>query len=222
MLHSVGPLTGREDGSHYTLLVDVDWLHQFKAFHQLLKQTASVFILRREMTHSEEARRCFLEICRIYDTEDPYKDIVIASEFLKLITLIAREMEQDRQITQSFTQLKGKDFRREILFSSHYIRDHCAEALTLETMGRMLGISKYYYHRKFKEICHITFHEHLASCRMKLACRYLTSSSHSVEEIARLCGYQSIPGFIRMFKQSFNVTPGQYRKTSHDDNRPSP
>lgn len=222
VLHSVGPLTGQEGGAHYTLLVDVDWLHQFDAFHLLLNQTTSAFVLRRDMTHYADARLCFLEICRVYDTEDAYKDIVIASEFLKLITLIAREMEQARQKAEALTETKNKDFRQEILFSSHYIRDHCAEDLTLETMGRMLGISKYYYHRKFKEICHMSFHEHLANCRMKLACQYLTSSDHSVEDIARLCGYQSVPSFIRMFKQSFNMTPGQYRKTSPADTRQTP
>ncbi len=220
ILHCVGPLKGQEGGSHYTLLVDVDWLHQFQAFHLLLKKTASIFVIRTSMEHYEAARQCLFEIYRLYDSDDAYKDIRIASEFLKLITLIAKEMEKAEQTSSTHTTPSGNDFRQEILFSSHYIKDHCTENLTLESMGRMLGISQYYYHRKFKEICHLSFHEHLTNCRMQLACQMLKSETPSVEAVAHHCGYKSVPGFIRMFKLTLQMTPTQYRKSQRTLNIP--
>lgn len=212
VLHCVGPLKGQEGGSHYTLLVDVDWIHQFQAFDLLLKKTASIFILRTSMKNYPDARNCLFEIYRLYDSEDIYKDILIASQFLKFITLIAEEIDRAEAASQPQSVPASGDLRKTILFSSHYIKDHCTEDLTLESMGRMLGISKYHYHRKFQEICRMSFHEHLASCRMQIASDLLQTGNRPVEEIAHLCGYKSVPGFIRMFKLTFHTTPAQYRK----------
>lgn len=212
VLHSVGPLPGQEGGSHYTLLVDVDWIHQFQAFDILLHRTASIFIIKTSMVHYREIKACLTEIYRLYDAADAYKDILIASEFLKLITLVASEMEQTERRQQAQQRSAGRDLRNDILYSAHYIKDHCTEDLTLEHMGHLLGISKYHYHRKFQEICHCSFHEHLTACRMQLACLHLKNNQRTVEEIAHLCGYKSVPGFIRMFKLSFQTTPAQYRR----------
>lgn len=212
ILHCVGPLKDQEGGSHYTLLADTDWLHQFQAFQLLLEKTASIFVVRSWMEHYADIRQCLLSIYQLYDSDDVYKDIQIASEFLKLITLIAREMEKAAAESDMPSAAACSNFRQEILFSSHYIREHCAENLTLDTMGQMLGISKYYYHRKFKEICRLSFHDHLTSCRMDLACHYLKAENHSVEEIAHLCGYKSVSSFIHTFRRIFHETPSQYRK----------
>lgn len=212
IMHCVGPLKGQEGGSHYTLLVDTGWLHQFQAFPLLLGKTSSIFVVRSRMEHYPAIKQCLFSIYRLYDSDDAYKDIQIASEFLKLITLIAREMEKAAAEGSVPSAAACSNFRQEILFSSHYIREHCTENLTLDTMGQMLGISKYYYHRKFKEICHMSFHEHLTGCRMDLACHYLKTKKHSVEEVAHLCGYKSVSSFIHMFRQIFQETPAQYRK----------
>ncbi len=214
ILHCVGPLKGQEGGSHYTLLADTDWLNQFQAFPLLREKTSSIFIVRTHMEHYAAIKEAMLSICQLYNSQDPYKDMVIAADFLQLITLIAREMEKAAAAESVPAAAAKSHFRQEILFSSHYIRENCAQDLTLESMGQMLSISKYYYHRKFKEICHLSFHEHLTRCRMDLACQYLKTESHSVEEIAHLCGYKSVSSFIHMFRQCFQVTPSQYRKAS--------
>lgn len=212
VLHCVGPLPGQEGCSHYTLLVDTGWLHQFQAFNGLLESTASIFVVRTNMEHYAAIRQCLSAIYDLYDGEDAYQDILIASEFLKMITLIAREMDRAGQSVSAAAPAEGSHLRQEILFSSHYIQEHCAEALTLESMGKMLGISKYYYHRKFKEICQMSFHQHLTNCRMDLACQKLKAGKDSVEDIARQCGYQSVSSFIHVFKHTFQITPAQYRK----------
>lgn len=215
ILHCVGPLKGQEGGSHYTLLVDTGWLHQFQAFQLILEKTSSIFVVCSHMEHYSSIRQCLFSIYERYDSSDPYKDIQIASEFLKLIPLIAWEIEKAEKDVLSCSALPistEHNLRQEILFSSHYIQEHCTEDLTLESMSRMLGISNYYYHRKFKEICHLSFHDHLISCRMSTACHELKSRKHSIEEIAHLCGYKSVSSFIQMFKQIFKMTPTQYRK----------
>ena len=54
--------------------------------------------------------------------------------------------------------------------------------------------------------------EYISSVRVSHACKQLTETTDSLEQIARQCGFTSSAVFIRSFKKVYGVTPGSYRK----------
>ena len=42
----------------------------------------------------------------------------------------------------------------------------------------------------------------------------LNQGDDSIERVARKCGYKATQYFIRRFKETYGITPGEYRKES--------
>ena len=73
-------------------------------------------------------------------------------------------------------------------------------------------MSKSQLNRKIRTITGYNTATYILQMRMEKAKRMLASSETPVSEIAMKCGFEDISYFGRVFKQTFNVTPSQYRK----------
>jgi AraC-like DNA-binding protein len=60
---------------------------------------------------------------------------------------------------------------------------------------------------------------YLARWRLQLAARALTSTSHSVGQIAAEVGYESEASFNRAFKREFGSPPARFRKDRKTDRK---
>jgi len=100
--------------------------------------------------------------------------------------------------------------------SLYYIYKNIDTYITLEDVAKENSISKYHFHRIFKEETKETFSETLTSIRLQKAANLLISNEHStITEISKLCGYSSHSSFIKAFKKRFIYSPKEYRKYGH-------
>ena len=67
-------------------------------------------------------------------------------------------------------------------------------------------------HVLFKKFFNKTFREKLREVRISQAEHFLTGSSLSIYEIARLCGFHSSSSFCHAFKRIHGISATQYRK----------
>ncbi|MGC6176977.1 helix-turn-helix transcriptional regulator [Lacrimispora sp. 38-1] len=92
------------------------------------------------------------------------------------------------------------------------IRQHHDESLTLRFLSRKLGYSEFHTTRKFKEISGMQFREYLRLRRLAYALKEVRDSDNSFLDIAFDYGFSSHEAFTRAFKNSYGVTPSEYRK----------
>ena len=52
---------------------------------------------------------------------------------------------------------------------------------------------------------------HLARVRLSMAAGHLATTSESIDQIARLAGYDNQASLSKAFKREFGITPGRYR-----------
>lgn len=86
------------------------------------------------------------------------------------------------------------------------------EALTLRALARRLGYSEFYTTRKFREIAGMPLKDYLRRRRLAFALKEVRDSQKSLLEIAVGYGFSSHEAFTRAFKQTYGVTPSEYRK----------
>lgn len=86
--------------------------------------------------------------------------------------------------------------------------------LTLDSVAARLFVSPNYLGMLFKEAVGCSFRKYLGKVRLEYACRLLRSTKLSVKEIAFQSGYASVQYFNFAFKNTFNVSPGEYRRKS--------
>ena len=85
-----------------------------------------------------------------------------------------------------------------------YIRDHCAEDLTLAKLAKVACFSKYHFHRIFRTLLGETVNRHVRRVRLEKAVRMLTfDKDKSIIDIALDCGFSSSQNFAKAFKAHF-------------------
>ena len=92
-----------------------------------------------------------------------------------------------------------------------YIHALYMRPLRVEEIAEKLNLDRRYLSRLFKQKTGQTVQDYLISVRMEEAKRRL-AQGYSVEESARLCGYEDSFNFSKMFKRRFGVSPMQWKK----------
>lgn len=104
-----------------------------------------------------------------------------------------------------------KELYKLIIATKEYLHDNLKESVSLDTISRDIGISKYYLHRLFTEINSVTPLEYLTIHRLKKAKEKLQYSKDSVFEIAITCGFDNTAYFSNTFKKYTGLSPTQFR-----------
>ncbi len=104
--------------------------------------------------------------------------------------------------------------RKSKLFSGimEYVANHYLEIDSLDALAAQFYITKSHLCRLFKKETGITVVTYINAQKIQLACEKLKFTKSSIEKIALECGFHSSMYFCRLFKETFGLTPGEYRK----------
>lgn len=92
-----------------------------------------------------------------------------------------------------------------------YLEVHFAEDLSLDDIAKAMKLNKYTLCKQYRQIACGTVIDRLKQIRIAKAKQYLLNTSHSVEEIGKLCGFQSPSYFGKVFREVAHTTPKSYR-----------
>ena len=101
---------------------------------------------------------------------------------------------------------------RLLLDIAHYMQTHYNEKLSLKELGQVFHMSPKYFSVFFQKHFSRNLTEYLTSIRIECAKKMLVESDADMELISQQEGFSSSSYFIRMFRKSLGLTPGQYRK----------
>gem|GEM_PF-4359506 len=91
------------------------------------------------------------------------------------------------------------------------IQEEYDTELSLESVAGRLQYNANYLSGLFNKEMNITFSEYLAKYRHDKARKWLVASDIPVKEIAQRLQYKNSQNFIRSFRRSQDMTPGEYR-----------
>ena len=109
-------------------------------------------------------------------------------------------VSQDRRYAEL---AKGVDF----------IRQHYDDALRLDSLAELCGLSAYQFEERMKKVFQLTVGQFIAKTRIDAACRSLEQGSSSIADVAVTCGFADQSAFTRQFKATTGMTPTDYRKS---------
>lgn len=101
-----------------------------------------------------------------------------------------------------------------------YINDHLHETIHLKDLSSQIYMSAVHFSKKFKQTVGMTVSDFLMKKRILRAKKLLKETEESVQEVAELSGYHSIPYFHRTFKKLVGKTPAEYRKNNRNADLP--
>ncbi|MBM7661775.1 two-component system response regulator YesN [Bacillus mesophilus] len=93
-----------------------------------------------------------------------------------------------------------------------YIIEHAHKDISLDTIGKEVGLSPIYISKIFKEQLGINYIHFLTECRIEKAKKLMRDPEKSLKEITYEVGYHDPNYFSKVFRRMCNVTPTEYRK----------
>lgn len=97
----------------------------------------------------------------------------------------------------------------------NYIASHFTENITLDSLSKALGFSKFYISRIFSKKIGYQFNEYINMLRINMAQSLLNDTPMSILNIAFECGFDSQRNFNRVFKNFTLLTPKEFRKNKY-------
>jgi two-component system cell cycle response regulator len=82
--------------------------------------------------------------------------------------------------------------------------------LDVETLAKMLNMSRITLYRKIKAVSNLTPNELINLIRLKKAAELLVNGDYKIYEIADMIGYSSQSSFTRNFFKEFKMTPTEF------------
>ncbi len=83
---------------------------------------------------------------------------------------------------------------------------------TIDYYSKKLGISSSYFQHLYTELFNISFGQDVIRFKIEQAAFLLTTTDLTLEQVAKICGYNNEVHFYRQFKQVMSITPAKYRK----------
>lgn len=93
-----------------------------------------------------------------------------------------------------------------------YIVKHSHEDISLEALGRKVGLSPIYISKMFKEKLGINYIDFLTECRIEKAKKLMADPEKSLKEITFEVGYHEPNYFSKVFKKMVALSPTEYRR----------
>lgn len=92
----------------------------------------------------------------------------------------------------------------------NYIADHPQQALTLEQLSQIAGLSAKHFSDVFKKAYGQSPHEYMTEIRLTQAKQLMLRSGYKLKDIAHEVGYRDEFYFSRVFKKETGVSPSKY------------
>lgn len=103
-----------------------------------------------------------------------------------------------------------KEKAQKIRPAVEYISEHFTEAITIDELAGMCGISHAYFKSIFKDMFGAAPKAYIIQLRIKHAKELLLTGKYKIYDIAQMCGYSNSHYFSRSFKEVTGLTPREY------------
>ncbi|SMF84012.1 AraC-type DNA-binding protein [Paenibacillus uliginis N3/975] len=114
---------------------------------------------------------------------------------------------------------KEMSIRQAVSNSIEHIKQNYRSTWTVDQMAEVAQVSRWHYTRMFKEITGQIPLEYLNRIRIDRAKHLLKTTDDRLMDIAQHVGFSNEYYFSRRFKQTFGISPGQYRRHLRDGSR---
>lgn len=173
---------------------------------QFIKDLGLPFDAPFDLMSTSSLTEIIARIAECQNKTGPY-DALLIDTYMRWLLITAARLkiagDDKRKINQYSEKLRI--LRAEIYREPQKKRSAAEEA-------KKLCISTSHFHHLYREAFGCTMMEEVISCRVEYAKEILCSRDISIEEAAGICGYTDVYHFIRQFKKTTGLPPGQYKK----------
>ena len=158
-----------------------------------------------DFENSPEVLNTLLDIHVEYEKKLPSSNEMFGILLHKLLLLIYREYPE------RFEKIATDESMEE---AKKYIEAHSTEDFSVGELAKKNYLTLSHFIVRFKKYTGYTPYKYKNLCRMSQARLLLSNENYSLSEIAEMCGFCDLNGFVRCFRETMNITPKKFREIS--------
>ncbi|MCX7655953.1 MAG: response regulator [Treponemataceae bacterium] len=149
----------------------------------------------------------------LYQEPYLYAKYVCLQEFFNYLSF--EEYKKDWQDLFLYLDIQLAEKRQPYPFIQEallYIHRHFSEPINMTVVANHVSVNYTYFSEVFKQVMGINFNEYLKNLRLSHAKDLLKKGCYRVYEVAERSGFGDVKYFMKTFKESVGVSPGEYQK----------
>jgi YesN/AraC family two-component response regulator len=166
--------------------------------NEILKMLDEILALAEKSV--DQSRQEEISICSVEPFDSFLDNSMMAFRFLNTMHKYLLEKgvaSRDAESVQLCIEFICSNFHRNI---------------TNQDIARAGFISPYYLNKRFREVVGETPLQYLTKMRLKNAISMLQNTNHSIDAVAKMCGFQNANYFAKVFKKYMGMTPTDFKK----------
>ncbi|WP_124067546.1 AraC family transcriptional regulator [Clostridium sp. E02] len=188
----------------FELFTNNNVLSQF-FFHTLYEKAENNYLLFH--TGSDIVIRSLIEEIYVeYYDHEKYSNSLLDSYLMTFWVMLLRHHENHME---SFLITTHQNLA--LMDILNYFQTNFMD-ISLSSAAEHFGFSVPHFSKLVKDNTGQTFVQLIRNLRIEKACRALKTTELSISSICEIVGYANPEHFNRIFKESFHMTPGEYRK----------
>ena len=198
-----------ENSSRLLFLFEPEALLEMRDLKRLQPHYERVFHLRDGSEAQIRIRQILMHIWEVYQPQDMMWNTLCFSDLLRIYAILGQKF-----FSGIYSQKRRENpvMDRQVISSAiNYIDSHYREEITLEDVADFVGFSRFYFSRSFKQQTGYSFRDYVTQRRVQIAMELLINTSKPMSQVAQESGFGSMATFNRVFRDSKNCTPTQYR-----------
>ncbi|ETI69621.1 helix-turn-helix domain-containing protein [Neobacillus vireti] len=156
----------------------------------------------------DKIRRLLAEMMITYLRRDESYKLEIQGTICQILLILIRNFSGEGT---AFEKIDADDQRLTQIID--YMERNYEQQITLEEMAQKAFLSTGYLSRYFKQKMGMGFSRFLMNIRLKHGVKDLLYTTDSISQIAMKNGFPNTKSFSNLFKESYGVTPHEYRET---------
>ncbi len=182
------------------------WQNIVQPLHQ--NESLRYLVLHSDIPWQEEVLRIFERVWRSVESEiDDYENLVRYELSRAFHILIQNSDFSTLQLSQQ--ELVNADRIRTML---EYVEEHYNEEFTIDDIAETITASPSVVLRVFHQMLDTSPMQYVKQLRIRKAADQLLHTNKTAKEIALENGFNDVSYFTKSFRETYQVTPSQYRK----------
>ncbi|MFV0254549.1 MAG: helix-turn-helix transcriptional regulator [Erysipelotrichaceae bacterium] len=154
----------------------------------------------------DDLKKLYYHLEELFLNQSKYTYLEINACLIEILHLLLTEYQGQRIGSESLK--KNQELMREILT---YIHENYQEDLKLSIIADNFHICHEYFSRQFHHYIGETFRDYVSSYRLYRAYGDIVNTNQTIYAIATKHGFANVKSLIRVFKNTYQETPLQYR-----------
>jgi AraC-like DNA-binding protein len=132
--------------------------------------------------------------------------------FMELIQCLLSAKETHTLASPGYTGAGTPADSERMQVACRYILENFTEEIDHKALAAKVHLAPASFCRLFKRVTRKTCSAFINEVRLGHACRLLSESQIPIIDIAYACGFKNLSNFNRRFRESYSITPRDYRK----------